>query len=128
MTEWRGVDAYKADVLAYINGTDFVTFADLHKRFAGDAREETEISLPGNRIVWTGMPRPLIDAILALLDEEELAAIPGHKSAYVRDGRVLALPVEKLIPAAGHDEPHWYVVLLRPIAAVRADERDASAD
>ena len=42
-------------VLDYVREHDFVTFAALHKHFAGDAREETEIALPGNRVVWADL-------------------------------------------------------------------------
>ena len=115
-----------ARVLAYVREHDWVSFAALHREFAGDAREETQIELPGNRVIWAGMPHPLIDAILALLDEGALAALPGHKSAYKKDGRVLNLPVEKTPPREAHPEPHWFVVLLRPMEAVR--EEEASSD
>ncbi len=111
-------DEYARLVLDYVNGTDWVTFADLHKRFAGDAREDTEIVLPGKRVIWAGMPKPLVDAILQLLDSGQLAAVPIHRSAYQRDGRVLKLPVEKVIPPEGHAEPHWYPVCLRPMQRV----------
>jgi hypothetical protein len=80
--------------------------------------------LPGNRVVWSGMPRELFDAILELLDESVLAAKPVHPSAYTRDGRVLALPVEKAVPPGGHAEPHWFPVALRPMAAVLAEESE----
>jgi hypothetical protein len=116
--------AYKAAVRAQVERDDWVTFAALHKRLAGDAREATEIVLPGNRVIWAGMPRALFDAILELLDEAVLAAKPVHPSAYRRDGRVLSLPVEKTIPSEGHAEPHWFPVALRPMAAVLAEESD----
>ena len=122
MPKWRSRERYKSDVLAYVTQTDWVTFADLHKRFAPDAREPTEIVLPGNRVVWRGMPLPLFDAVVELVEGGQLAAVPGHRSAYKKDGRVLGLPVEKAIPPAGHAEPHWFPVLLRPIGA--ADEAD----
>lgn len=111
----------KREVLAYVRERDFVTFAALHERFAGDARAATEIALPGRRVVWAGMPKPLIDAILELLEGSQLAALPCHRSAYRRDGRVLDLPVEKAPPERGHERPHWYPVWLRPIEAVRGE-------
>lgn len=123
MSDWPSKDVFRQQVLDYVRSTDYVTFADLHIRLVGDAREPNEIALPGRRIVWSGMPRALFDAILELLDEGLLASVPGHKSAYVHDGRVLSLPVEKTIPPEGHAEPHWFPVLLRPIEAVLA-ERD----
>jgi len=111
-------------VLAYVREHDYVTFAALHKRFAGDAREPTEIALPGNRVIWAGLPKPLIDAVLALLEQGRLAAIPGNLAAYQRDGRVLALPVEKRPPHEPHAEPHWFPVLLRDMETVRAEQPD----
>jgi len=126
MSALRDKDEYKAAVRAEVERDDWVTFAMLHKRLAGDAREATEIVLPGNRVIWTGMPRELFDAILELLDEEVLAAQPVHISAYKRDGRVLALPVEKTIPPDGHAEPHWFPVALRPMAVVLAEEPEPS--
>ncbi len=118
-------DEYKVAVRAFVERDDWVTFAALHKNLARDAREATEIVLPGNRVIWSGMPRELFDAILELLDEEVLAAKPVHLSAYKRDGRVLALPVEKIIPPEGHSEPHWFPVALRPMSAVLAEEPDS---
>ena len=115
-------------ILRFVGERDYVTFAALHEEFAGDAREPTEISLPGNRIIWLGLPKPVIDAVLGLLDEQRLAAIPGHKSAYRRDGRVLPLPVEKAPPREPHAEPHWFPVLLRTMEAVRAEAGDEDTD
>ena len=114
-------DELRAAIYAYVEANDYVTFAALHKEFAGDARHETEIQVPGNRIIWLGLPKPVIDAVLGLLAEQQLAAIPGHKSAYIRDGRVLPLPVEKAPPSEPHAEPHWFPVLLRTMDAVRAE-------
>ncbi len=114
-------DEYKAAIREHVEATDWVSFAELHKRFAGDVNYDTRMELPGNRVVWTGLPHPMIDAVFELLDEGALAAVPGHKSAYVRAGRVLDLPVEKTIPPEGHAEPHWYPVLLRPMKAVHEE-------
>lgn len=115
------------EVLAFVRDRDFVTFAALHRHFAGDAREPTEIALPGNRIVWAGLPKPFIDAVLALLEQGRLAAIPGNLAAYRRDGRVLSLPVEKRPPQEPHAEPHWFPVLLRPMELVLAEQDAAEA-
>ena len=116
-------DAALADaVLAFVREHDYVTFAALHKQFAGDARESTEIALHGNRVVWAGLPKPVIDAVLGLLEEGRLAAIPGNLAAYRRDGRVLSLPVEKRPPQVPHAEPHWFPVLLRPMELVLAEQ------
>ncbi len=100
-------------VLEYVREHDWVSFAALHKHFAGDAREPTELALPGNRVIWAGMPRALFDAVVGLVESGALSALPGHKSAYKKDGRVLSLPVEKAPPASGHEAPHWFPVLLR---------------
>jgi hypothetical protein len=109
-------------ILAFVRERDFVTFAALHKHFAGDAREDTEMVLPGNRVVWAGLPLPIIEAVLALLDQGRLASVPGNKAAYRRDGRVLNLPVERR--PGPHAEPHWFPVLLRTMEAARADAPD----
>lgn len=108
-------------ILDFVAARDFVSFAALHKHFAGDARANTEIALPGNRIVWRGLPQPIIAAVLALLNSGALAAIPGNIAAYRRDGRVLPLPVEKSPAQAPHAEPRWFPVLLRPMASVLAE-------
>jgi hypothetical protein len=119
-------ETLQEQILAFVRERDFVTFAALHKHFAGDAREDTEIVLPGNRVIWAGLPLPIIEAVLALLDAGRLASIPGNKAAYRRDGRVLKLPLERR--AGPHAEPHWFPVLLRPMEAVVADaEDDASS-
>jgi len=115
-------DALEQQVLAYVREHDYVTFAALHQHFAGDTREETQIELPGNRVIWAGAPRELFDAVLALLEQGQLASIPGHQAAYKRDGRVLDLPVEKTPPREPHAEPHWFPVLLRPMEAVLAEQ------
>lgn len=118
-------EALQEQILAFVRERDFVSFAALHKHFAGDAREDTEIVLPGNRVIWAGLPLPIIDALLALLDAGRLASVPGNKAAYRRDGRVLDLKVERR--AEPHAEPQWFPVLLRTIEAARADA-DAEAD
>jgi len=121
---WPSVEEFKQKVLELVEERDFVTFARLHKALAGDAREPTEMSLPGNRVIWTGLPKPLIDAVLALLEEGRVAAVPGSKAAYKADGRVLKLPVEKGPPREPHAEPHWFPVFLRPMASVLAEQDD----
>lgn len=123
--DWGDKDAWKPRLLAFVDEHDWVTFAHLHKQFAGDAREDTEMQLPGNRVVWSGLPRPIVDAILELLDEGRLAALPSSKAAYRKDGRVLKLPEEKRPPP--HETPHWFPVVLRPMERVRA-EAAASED
>jgi len=120
--------ALREAIHSFVEHHDYVTFAALHREFAGDARDGTEISLPGNRIIWLGLPKPVIDAVLGLLAEGELSAIPGHVSAYRRDGRVLPLPVEKAPPRGAHPEPRWFPVLLRTMAAVRAEAPTEDAD
>lgn len=120
--------ALEEAVLRFVREHDYVTFAALHKHFAGDAREPTEIALPGNRVVWAGLPPPLIDAVLALLEQGRLAAIPGNLAAYRRDGRVLSLPVEKRPPQQPHAEPHWFPVLLRPMELVLAEQDESAGD
>ena len=112
----------EAAVLEFVARHDWVTFARLHKHFAGDARASTEISLPGNRVVWLGLPKEWIDAVLGLLDQQQLAAVPSSKAAYKRDGRVLTLPLERHPADAPHDEPHWFPVFLRPMQAVVAED------
>ena len=118
--------ALEEAVLAFVRERDWVTFAALHQHFAGDAREPTEIALPGNRVIWAGLPKPVIDAVLALLDAGRLAALPGNLAAYRRDGRVLALPVEKRPPQEPHAEPHWFPVLLRAMERVLEEEAEES--
>ena len=120
--------ALEDSLLAFVREHDYVTFAALHKHFAGDAREPTEIALAGNRVVWAGLPTPLIDAVLALLDQGRLAAIPGNLAAYRRDGRVLALPVERRPPREPHAEPHWFPVLLRPMELVLAEQESSGTE
>jgi len=107
-------------ILTFVRERDYVTFAALHKHFAGDAREDTEMVLPGNRVIWAGLPLPIIDAVLALLEQGRLASVPGSKAAYRRDGRVLKLPVERRVEP--HAEPQWFPVLLRTMEAARADD------
>lgn len=121
MNDSEDAASLKQRVVRFIDEHDWVTFARLHRHFAGDSREPTELALPGNRIVWSGLPQPLADAILELLDEGQLAALPGNKGAYRRDGRILNLPVEKHVPPEGHAEPHWFPVLLRSARAVAAE-------
>jgi hypothetical protein len=115
--------ALKERILRFVDERDWVTFAALHRHFAGDARAQTELALPGNRIVWSGLPQSIADAVLELLDEGQMAALPGNKGAYRRDGRVLNLPVERHIPPEGHSEPHWFPVLLRSARAVTAENK-----
>lgn len=124
MSHAEAVRRLKPAVLAFVRERDFVTFAALHRHFAGDAREPTEIVLPGNRVIWAGLPKPVIDAVMELLEEGALAAVPGSRGDYRRDGRVLSLPVERRPPP--HDEPHWFPVLLRPIEAMREAPDDAA--
>lgn len=116
---WGRAADWRPRILAFVRQHDWVSFARLHRHFAGDAREPTEIALPGNRVVWAGLPHPIVDAVLQLLEAGQLAAVPGTRAAYKRDGRVLRLPVEKSPPP--HEAPRWFPVLLRPIEAARAD-------
>jgi hypothetical protein len=111
-------------ILAFVRERDYVTFAALHKHFAGDTRHETEMVLPGNRVIWAGLPLDVIHAVLALLEQGRLASLPGTKAAYRRDGRVLNLPIERR--PEPHDEPQWFPVLLRAMDIVLAEEAERS--
>jgi hypothetical protein len=116
---WESKEHYKVHILGFVQEEDWVSFARLHRHFAGDAREDTQLALPGNRVVWAGLPQPIADAVLELLEEGHLAALRSSKAAYKHDGRVLSLPVERRPPP--HEEPHWFPVVLRPMAAARAE-------
>ena len=122
MSERAAGPELEEQILRFVRERDYVTFAALHKHFAGDARHETEIVLPGNRVIWAGLPLDVIHAVLALLEQGRLASIPGSKAAYRRDGRVLKLPIERR--AEPHDEPQWFPVLLRAMDVVLAEESE----
>lgn len=102
-------------VLAHVQATDHVSFAELCNHFGpaftdGD-RELLLAEEHPNVVLWAGLTEEASAAIRHLLATEAVHIQPASPLVYLYDGHGLRLPIAKR--AASYKRPHWLPVTLR---------------
>ena len=100
---------------AYIRHYDWVTFAELQRKFAEYFPTRGDFEIEGsfaNVILWTGLDREFAEAIERLGKSERIAYAPASRLTYLIDGQTLSLPIVK--QARSYKQPHWLPVCFRP--------------
>ena len=103
-------------IIEIVRKWDHVSFAELPRRLAdvglsvgtGDA----EITLPGNIVIWRGMPSVLCAAIVGILHAGRLHLHPASEWTYLTDGTIPRLPIARRVGAT-YKRPHWLPCVLR---------------
>ena len=100
------------DILMYITSHDWVTYAELQRRYGDQAQGALAHTLENeNLILWTGMSSLFADAMNLL---QKNKAIHPHISGYLTylvDGIIPNLPIAKR--NISYKRPHWVPVVFR---------------
>jgi hypothetical protein len=106
----------KDRVMAYIEATDYVSYAELANRFSEFKDGEFAISLRQNLILWVNMTEDAVQAIDELRAEKRITVNPSSLLVYLADGMSLNMPIAKRV--RDYKKPHWVPTTLRPAAKV----------
>lgn len=111
----------KEQVLAYIKETDYVTFAELQRRFPEFRDGDFSLSARENHILWVNMTEDAVNAITQLREEGLIVATPSQMLTYLIDGMTLTFPLAK--GARAYKKPHWAPVVWRPSERISGQTR-----
>jgi hypothetical protein len=104
----------KARVLRYIQGSDYVSFAELAGEFPDHfAGGPCDIEIRPNLFLWVGLPNTGAAVITELLNKRQVLLHASSIITYLQDGAALRLPTPKRSQAS-YRTPHWLPVTLRP--------------
>jgi len=105
----------KEDVLWYVIHYDYVSFAELQRRYGDQALGNRSIinRSDHNIILWPNLSDSLATAVLQLLEDKEIHLHPASLLTYLADGCVPQLPLAKRPPAGGYKKEHWLPVCFR---------------
>jgi hypothetical protein len=114
-----------ADVLAYIESHDHVTFAELARKWpdeftGGDLALLVHPDYP-NMLLWSGVTEKGVAALDFVRPKTDL--IPTVLLTYLIDGATLKLPIAK--SARKYKKPHWVPSVLRPKGAAKRGPKPA---
>jgi hypothetical protein len=104
-------------IAAYVQHYDWVTFAELCRRFESYTATagNTALELRPNVVVWVGMSETFAAAITTLIGERRVFMHPCATLSYMIDGGMLTMPLAKDPPPAGYTRPRWLPVALRVV-------------
>jgi hypothetical protein len=110
------LEEMKEDILRYIEHYDWVTIAEMIRRYEDQAEGENqwEAESDKNIVFYTGLSEKLINALRELLREKKAHLHPASWLAYMLDGGALTLPLAQKPPRGGYRKPHWMPVCFRP--------------
>jgi hypothetical protein len=108
----------KDRVVAYIQATDYVSYAELSNRFSEFRDGDLAISMRENLYLWAGMTQEAVDAIQALREEGAITVKPSSLLVYLADGRSLSFPIARRV--RDYKKPHWAPTTLRPAGKASA--------
>ena len=110
-------ETLKDRVRAYIESTDYVSYAELAHRFPEFKGGDYATFLAENLVLWANMTQEAADAINALRAEGHIKIQPSSIFVYLADGMTMSLPIAKRVRA--YKKPHWAPTTLRPASAVQ---------
>jgi hypothetical protein len=106
----------KDRVVAYIESTDYVSYAELASHFPEFKDGEFAISLRQNLILWVNMTQEAAQVVEELRAEKRIVVNPSSLLVYLCDGMSLNMPIAKRV--RDYKKPHWAPTTLRPAAKV----------
>lgn len=91
------LEQMKEDVLWYVIHYDYVSFAELQRRYGDQALGNRSIinRSDHNIILWPNLSDSLATAVLQLLEDKEIHLHPASLLTYLADGCVPQLPLAK---------------------------------
>jgi len=119
------LDEMADDILWYVETRDWVTYAELTRRYGEQAKGDYQHHMPSmNIIFWPGMSEKFVEALEALSQSKPKRIHPHPSSllVYLIDGGMLELPLARRPPKNGYKKPHWAPMSFRP--GPRCDHSD----
>ncbi len=125
--ELARIGKFEEAVMAYVRAYDWVTFAELCRKFEPFLESRGGFSIQStlipNLFFWYGLSDDFSEIILHLLHEKRIYYHPGQWLTYLADGEVLRMPLVQRKPGRqGFKKPHWLPVCLRvvPLPGIRS--------
>ena len=116
------IEQMKQDILWYVAQYDYVSLAELARRYGAQAQGDHAIEIQENLLIWANISGTFSDALLQLRKEGAIHIHPSSVLVYFVDGMTLKFPIAKRPPPGGYKEPHWIPVTLRPGPFCRAND------
>jgi hypothetical protein len=108
----------KEDIWDYVQRTDYVSFAELDRRFGEtyemDGDYGIELGALPNAWVWSGMSEEYAQAIIELRNEGRIQYESASELVYFFDGGMLQMPIARRLRKDGYMQPRWLPVTIRP--------------
>jgi hypothetical protein len=114
------VDQLKKDILTMVNMRDWVSFAELKQihGFCGD--RSLWADREKNLLIWVNVSQPAIDAINALVADNNITLRTGTFFSYLIDGIWLKFHLAKSAKRT-YKKPHWIPTFLCKVRAPNAE-------
>jgi len=110
------LEEFKSDICQYVRFMDWVSFAEMRRRYGSQAQGEYTLRLPRfpNIILFEGLSYIFCSAISDLLIEKKIHPHGSSPLVYLIDGMEIQLPLAKRKPLSGdYKRPHWLPVTFR---------------
>lgn len=108
------VEEMKADILQYVEAYDWVSIAELARRYDSQVRGDYSWGIPSaNIILYGNLSEKMVSALEGLLRERKVHLHPAAILTYLIDGGIIRLPLARKPPVGGYKKPHWLPVCLR---------------
>ena len=116
----------KEQIKALVTARDHVSFAELAREIDG-FKGNIGWELRGQNVyLWTGLSEKAFDALVDLIESEDIHFVPASLLAYLIDGITQKLPLAKDIKP--YKKPHWFPVILRPGKGIKGKALQVKVD
>lgn len=109
------LEDFKEDICLYIRRYDWVSVAELKRRYdkEGDGTHALTLDRHPNVLVYANLSELLTQALIELLKGGQIHAHPAHALTYMIDGGLMQLPLAKRISEQDYRKPHWLPLCFR---------------
>jgi len=110
------LEEFKDDICLYVKLYDWVSIAELKRRYGPQAQGEYSLNLPRspNILLFAGVSGLFCKALEEVILEKRIHPHSSSYLVYLIDGEILRLPLAQRMPAAGdYKSPHWLPVTFR---------------
>lgn len=104
-----------ADILTYIKMYDYVSFAELRRRYGEQAKGNMSLgpSTDTNIVYFMNMSDVFVSSIKKSLKEKKIHIHPAQFLTYLVDGECLRLPIAQRVVKGGYKKLHWLPICFR---------------
>ena len=110
------LEEFKEDICLYVKLYDWVSIAEMKRRYGSQAQGEYALTLPHspNILLFSGVSELFCKALSDVIAEKRIHPHGSSTLTYLIDGEILRLPLAKRKPARGdYKTPHWLPVTFR---------------